>query len=188
MKRITFTFVIFLTFFLVACGAGMDNNSAESDNNNATTENERKNNNADDANSDDTSNNTSDHANESANEATKDNDADRDMRQQMEELPFTKFEIGIEYSGDIEYEAEIKLRNNQVEAELENEIEGVYMKGPEAFDIIFPIVKELNIEKDTEKSEVINSTLDAFGLDHDYVEYELEIEYDDGTKVEFEDG
>lgn len=170
MRSITFLLVACFVLFLTACKANDQNieneNEVTQTNNHAAETNEVE---------------------QEENMQQKQSDETQDMRERMDELPYTKFELEVEYDDHTEYEAEIKLKNNEVKAEIENELEGIEIKGPEAFDEIFPIVKELNFDRNTDKNEVIERSLDAFNLSDDYKEFELELTFDDGTEIEFED-
>src|SRR5699024_5568268 len=104
-------------------------------------------------------------------------------------LSFTEFEIEISYGKDKEYEAEIERHSNgDIEAELEDELNGIEIDDDlKAFNEIYPNARKLNIQKDTEKQDVIDQVLKAFDLDSNYEEFEAEFKFEDGTKISFED-
>src|SRR5699024_5077529 len=175
---------------LVACGTNDEDTSDTDDpNNNATEENDNA--------SDDATNDTDDNSDKDADQdenaspdADKEDDQASDkssMESKMEDLGYKEFELEVEYANHKEYEAEIKQDNGKVEAELEDELNNVDIEGQEAFDKIYPNMKKLDIEKDTKKSEVISQTLKAFDLKDDYEEFEVEITFNDGSKLEVED-
>lgn len=106
----------------------------------------------------------------------------------MERLAYTDFELSVEYSNHEEYEAELELeRDNRVKAEIEDELKGIEIKGPQAFDELYPLVEELTIQQDTSKEDAIQEVLKVFSLEDNYTEFELEIKFKDGTKIEFKD-
>lgn len=109
------------------------------------------------------------------------------MIKKMEQTNYNSFELEVDYPNDKEYEAEIKIRNNIVKAELEDELNGVELHGLEAFDHIFPIVEMLKVDRNTGKQEAINDVLKAFNLASNYQKLELEIVLTDGMKIEFKD-
>lgn len=179
MTKILYTFFTFLiTFTLVAC----DNNAADNESNKDQS-NETETTEENEQNNDDTMESTTD---TEKNDNVEGNDQD-DMIQLMEELDYIEFELEVEYSGDKEYEAEIELKNGSVKAELEDEINNIDIRGKEAFDEIYPLVKKMTVTQQTSKEDAIKETLEVFGLDSDYEEFELEITFNDQTKLEFQD-
>lgn len=112
-----------------------------------------------------------------------------DMKDMMSELDFDEIEVEISYGKNKEYEAEIEHHDNgDIEAEVEDEINGEDIEDDvKAFNSIFPKAKKLNISKDMEKQDVIDQVLEAFELDADYEEFEVEFTFDDGTKLSVED-
>jgi hypothetical protein len=188
MKRILLLagmFIVAIT--LAACGNTDNNDNAGDNQDSGMTNNEDQDNNAGDQ-ADDQDNNSDDQAdveNTGDNDST---DSDNDeMKQKMDDIDYDEIEVEIDYGKNKEYEAEIEQDNGVIEADLEDEINGDDLNGKEAFDKIYPNVKKLTIDKNTEKADAIKQTLDAFDLDSDYVKFELELTFKDGTKVEFED-
>lgn len=180
MKRITLLVGMFIVAItLVACG---DNNSddADKDQDTGMANNENQDNNEDENADDDQANN------DDTNADNEDDDND-EMKQKMDDLDYSEIEVEIDYGKNKEYEAEIEQDNGVIEADLEDEINGDDLNGKEAFDKIYPNVKKLTIDGDTDKADAIKQTLDAFDLDSDYQEFELELTLQDGEKIEFED-
>jgi len=111
-----------------------------------------------------------------------------DMQSKMDELDYTEFNLDVDYANQKKYEAELeKNSDNSTEAEIEDSINDVKKKGAEAFDELYPLVKQLTIVQETTKEEAINEVLKVFNLEDNYKEFELEITFTDGTKIEFED-
>lgn len=180
MKRILFLASIFiLALTLVACGGNNNDNNDTTTNQGAdVTNNENQDTNEAD---DKAGNDTND-------TATNNNNGTEDMRAKMDELNYDDFELSVKYDGDKEYEASLeKNQDGSVEADLEDEINGVHINGQEAFDEIYPNVKKLTIKQDTSKEDAIQQALDAFSLETNYKEMELEIKFKDSTKIEFKD-
>lgn len=168
MKRVlTFFTVAILTLLLAACGSDNNNmDNTDGDTNNAPEVDSNGNN----------------------NQATDDASTD-DMQGKMADLPYTDFELEVDYGADQEYEAEIEQskEKGEIKADLEDELSGKDFDGQEAFDEIFPLVEKLTISQETEKDDAIEQVLEVFDLDDDYEKFELEITFSDGTKIEFED-
>lgn len=112
-----------------------------------------------------------------------------DMQSKMDELDYTEFNLSVDYADQREYEAELeKNSDNSIEAEIDDSINNVKKKGTEAFDELYPLVKQLTIVQETTKEEeAINEILKVFNLEDNYSEFDLEITFKDGTKIEFED-
>ncbi len=113
---------------------------------------------------------------------------DEYMREKMAELNFSEIEIDVEYQGGKEYEAEIDLdRNEPILAKVEDDLNNVYLRGREAFDHIFERASKLDLTSNSTKQQVIDQVLDVFNLPNDYIKLDVEIEFDDGKKVDIED-
>ena len=113
---------------------------------------------------------------------------DEYMREKMAELNFSEIEIDVEYQGGKEFEAEIDQdRNEPILAEVEDDLNNVYLRGREAFDHIFEKAKKLDLTSNSSKQEVIDQVLNAFDLPNDYIKIEVEIDFDDGKKLNVED-
>lgn len=112
-----------------------------------------------------------------------------DMKAMMDTLNFDEIELEISYGNDKEYEIEMDHHSNgDVEAEIEDELNGEDIDDDlEAFNKLYPLVKKLDIEQGTEKDDVIKQVLDAFDLEDDYEEFEVDITFNDGTEIEYED-
>lgn len=130
---------------------------------------------------DDTSNDdTTSEDNTSKDEAAEE-DSDADAHNYID------FELDVDYGENKEYDAEYELENGNVDAEIEDDLNNVKLEGDEAFDKLEPMLKELNIEQNTSKEDAIKDTLTVFDLPDDYIKFDLEITFEDGTKVEFEE-
>lgn len=112
-----------------------------------------------------------------------------DMKMMMTQLDFYEIEIEVTYAGSKEFEIEIDhYKNGDIDAEVEDELNGVKVKDDvEAFNYIFPKLKTLNVTKEMEKQAVIDEVLQAFDLDANFEKIEVEIEFNDGVKLSFED-
>lgn len=129
-----------------------------------------------------------DSPNNTENITSENNLSSDDMLTKMEQLDYVDFELAVEYDEDQEFEVSLELDDHgEVEADIEDDLNGVNLYGQEAFATIYPLVEQLTITQDTAKDEAIKQVLAVFGLEENYREFELEITFNDGTKVEFED-
>lgn len=121
-----------------------------------------------------------------ANTAT-DQDSDQ-MKSDMDQLSFKEIEVEVSYGHDQEYEVEIEQDENEpIKAKVEDELNQNYLKGQEAFDDLYPRVKQLDLTKDSTKEETISQVLNAFELQDNYEKFEVEITFNDGSKLDIED-
>ena len=111
------------------------------------------------------------------------------MKGKMADLGYREFELEVSYGENKEYEAEIERnkKSNAIEVKIEDELNGLEVKGKEAFKLLYPRLKKLAIKRRTPKREAIRKALRAFSLPASYEKFEIEITFKDGTKLEFED-
>lgn len=177
MKRILWLAAIaMLALTLAACGSGGtgENNDTTADEGTDETTNEDQN------------NNTGEQDSSSTNDST--TNTSEDMQTKMENLDYGDFELSVEYEGDTSFDASLETnQKSDVDAELEDDQSNVDINGQEAFDQVYPNVNKLSIDAETSKEDAIQQTLDAFSLESNYEEFELEITFKDGEKIEFED-
>ncbi|MCR2821920.1 YusW family protein [Lederbergia panacisoli] len=114
---------------------------------------------------------------------------DQDAAKKMQELNFTKFDLDVEYDNDqdFEFDYEQGSQNGDYEAKMEDTINNRRLKGMEAFNTIYTQLKDLGIEANTPKDEVIREVLQRFNLSDNYHSFELEYIFKDGTKMEIKD-
>lgn len=177
-KIITLFSALLLAVFLTACGQSDDNTNGATDNNETQGDSEQ---------TEQGSNN--DESNDSETDFPEKAEHQDDMKKMMEALDFEKIEVEISYGKDKEFELEIEHHSNgDIEAEVEDELNDIDIDDDlEAFNHIYPDVKKMNIDRGMEKEEVINQVLKAFDLADDYEEFEVEITFEDGTKISYED-
>lgn len=125
--------------------------------------------------------------NEAVGEESTDTTALDEMTKKMDKLDYSDFELEVKYEDDIEYEAELEQGNNSINAEIDDELNDVNIKGEEAFNKLFPKIEQLTIEQNTEKDAAIDEVLNVFDLDTNYIKLELEVTFNDGVKLEYED-
>ncbi|MBK5442071.1 MULTISPECIES: YusW family protein [unclassified Peribacillus] len=103
-------------------------------------------------------------------------------------LPFTfkDFQLEVDYAGnDNEYEAEYDAMGVQTEASIDDQLNKHEVHSEEALEELTPILEKLTFTKDSSDDEVIQDVTKAFNLKDDYEEFDLEVNYDDGTKKEY---
>jgi len=103
------------------------------------------------------------------------------------DLPYVTFQLEVE-SDDCELEVKFKQRGGKFEAEVEMEKENgrdTELKGTKALDYLLPILKKLNLNASMSRDKIISAVQTAFGL-RDVQEFELKIEFTNGTKIKIE--
>lgn len=183
MKRFFITLISIMALSLAACSSDKKApDSNEGTSGNPTNQTEQNENTMD---SGKNSGVTDDQADTSGSQTDSTKDQ---MQADMDQLTFKEIDIEVSYGRNNEYEAEIDQDEGQpIEAKVEDEVNGVYLKGQEAFDDLYPKVKELDLTKDSTKEETINQLLKAFGLKNNYTKLEVEIKFNDGSKLDIED-
>ena len=179
MKTIRIIFAsIVLMIALSACGT---NNQGGTDNNN-TENSENTLNTTEDIQPDTMTNDEDDTFDYNR---TQDDDY---MRSKMEELNFNEISVEVIYQDGKEYEAEIDQdRNEPMEAKVEDDLNNAFLQGKDAFDHIFERAKKLEITNESSDQDVIKQVLQSFDLPKDYTEFEIEITFNDGKKLDVED-
>lgn len=178
MKKMNMVFsVTALSLMLVACGSNANDNKNTQGMANETG-----------GQNDSSVPNEGDNNTESGTEQNIKTSNQDEMQRKMDEIDYADFGLSVDYAGHQEYEAELeKNSDNSVEAEIEDSLNNVKKKGTDAFNELYPLVKQLTITQKTSKADVIQEVMNVFNLPADYQEFELEIRFKDGTKIEFED-
>lgn len=99
---------------------------------------------------------------------------------------FTQFDLSIDIDGKDAIDADYDVETKQIEAELENKLREVKLKDKEAIDELHLLFMDIRLTSETTKEEAIDRILEWFEID-DYSKFELDVEFDDGTKLDFED-
>ncbi|WP_096438375.1 YusW family protein [Alteribacter populi] len=126
--------------------------------------------------------------NQEDDDTTEDDMAEEGAGNWYQELTFKDFELDVEYNhGD--YEVEYEYNNGNPEAEIDDTRQGetISMEGQEALEELESPLTSLEITSDMNHEEVIDATIEAFDLEEDYLEFEIEVEYFDDTEAEVED-
>src|SRR5699024_740896 len=180
-KKVLLIGSLILAVFLTACGGSDDTNNM-----NNTTENTTRN--TEQTKEEVNENQTTNSEDESESSTNDETGSEEEMQAKMGELDYKEIEVEVDYGDNSEYEIKIEQNDNDtIEAQIEDDINDEYLKGTDAFDTLYQMVKELSINKDTSKEEVIEDVLTTFNIDEDYDEFELEITFNDDTQLEYED-
>lgn len=98
---------------------------------------------------------------------------------------FTDFDLDVDYANDISYEADYEINQNEVKAEIEDEINNIVQTGEEAKTTLEEYFEQLSFNEHSKDEEVAGQVIAAFRLPEDYVSVELEVRYDSGTVKEY---
>lgn len=114
---------------------------------------------------------------------------DSDAAEQIAEIPYTKFNLEVDYGPNKKYEVDYELEdeNGKYKAEIEDYINDKKLKGMEAFQALHNLLKDNELNKNMSKEDTIQHTLRIFQLDDSYSEFDLEYILKDGSKVDIED-
>lgn len=109
----------------------------------------------------------------------------------IERLPFTKFDLDIDGDDDDDdLDVEFEIRSNgSVYAKVEIEIDDrkeVELTGQAAIDYLLPIFQKLDINASMSQSQIIDRVMKAFNWARGYEEFELEVRFKDGIRIDIE--
>lgn len=127
---------------------------------------------------------------DSGNKSDDGNVQDMSAKKLMANFPFMKFDLDIDYAPDMEYDFEYQEKNadqGEYRAELNDSVRDKKLKGIEAFQTLYTLMQDVNIDENTRKEDAIQQILDTFQLDDNYTSFELEYTMKNGTTKEFED-
>ncbi|MBD7908687.1 hypothetical protein H9659_10135 [Sporosarcina sp. Sa3CUA8] len=98
---------------------------------------------------------------------------------------FNKFELEIDVDNkdaiDAEYEVE-----KEFNPEYQNKLTNIDLEGAEAMDELDKMFDAVNLQHDMSAEEARDKILKYFQIDL-YSKFKLDVDFDDGTKLEFED-
>lgn len=99
---------------------------------------------------------------------------------------FTSFDLDVDFGGNRSFEVHYENEVDGMEAEIEdNVINNENVKGNEAFERLRPIFENFTFDQTTLDDKVIAEVLEAFNLNTDYIDFELDIRFNDGTEREY---
>jgi len=123
---------------------------------------------------------------ETATEDATNTEGQDNAQQNNSSLNFTHFDLDVEYANDLSYNVEYTNNQNQITAELEDEINNVKASGNEAYNKFSSNLESLTFDENTEDQEVLNEVLSAFNLDENYTEFELDVKFENGEVKKYE--
>ena len=102
-------------------------------------------------------------------------------------LAFWEFDLEIE-SDDRELSVEFEVKNGSFNAQIEIEENGrkIELEGAAALEYLLPILEKLEINASMSKREIVDRLLAAFAWQGSLEEFELEVKFADGSKLDFE--
>ncbi len=113
-------------------------------------------------------------------------DTNQNGMQNGREIHFTSFDLDIDYADNKEFDVDYENDTDGMEAELKDTVKGnEHLQGDDAFNRIRPVFESFTFDKNSPDDEVISQVLKAFDLDDNFIEFELEIDFEDGTKKEY---
>ena len=98
---------------------------------------------------------------------------------------FDKFDLEIEVDGQDAIDAEYEVTKN-LEAKYVNKLANLNLKNEEAFAKLDEFFVKIKLTHDMSNKDIIDRIMEWFGLDT-YTKFDLEIDFDDGTKLDIED-
>lgn len=98
---------------------------------------------------------------------------------------FNKFELEIDVDNQDAIDAEYKVEKN-FEPEYQNILTNIDLEGAKAMDELDKMFIALNFQHEMSGEEAREKILEYFQIDL-YSKFKLDVEFDDGTKLEFED-
>ena len=98
---------------------------------------------------------------------------------------FTHFDLDIKYAENVSYEVDYENEASRAEATIDDEVNKSKVEGNEATNILIPIFESFTFDATTDSDAVIDEVLQKFNQPANYLEFELEIRFADGTKKEY---
>lgn len=98
---------------------------------------------------------------------------------------FSNFDLEIDVNGEDAVDAEYKVEKD-FEPEYQNEQNKIDLKGIKAMDELDKLFAATNLESNMSGEEARDKILEYYQLD-DYSKFELNVEFDDGKKLNFKD-
>ena len=103
------------------------------------------------------------------------------------EFGFRSFDLDVDTADKKDaIEASFDLDMSETEAKYKNKLTGTKLSGDKAYRELQPIFKELALTPDMTREEVIEKVSQAFGV-AEYKEFDLEIDFTDGSEQEYSD-
>ncbi|WEG17585.1 YusW family protein [Alkalihalophilus pseudofirmus] len=98
---------------------------------------------------------------------------------------FTSFDLDVEYQDNQEVDVDYESEQDGMEAKYRNDFEGIDLEGDEAMQELEAYFTQLDFDSAAADEEVIDQVMSVFNLDPSYTEFELEVDFADGTEKEY---
>lgn len=98
---------------------------------------------------------------------------------------FSAFNLEVDYVDRLSYEVEYTHIGTEINARI-NDLDQQKVIGKDAFNQLAPHFQEMSFDEDSSKDEVINEVIKILGLDPTFKEFELDVTYHDGSRIEYE--
>ncbi len=100
---------------------------------------------------------------------------------------FTSFDLSIDTPDDNDaIDVDYETGRSGTEIDYQNKMEETSLGGDEAGTALDPIFSNLEMTPEMSQEEIISKITEAFGVT-EYQDFELEVEFEDGTEVKWED-
>jgi major membrane immunogen (membrane-anchored lipoprotein) len=116
---------------------------------------------------------------------TQDKDKEGGTLQTGDGYGFNSFDLEIDVDGKDVVDAEYEIDKN-AEGEYENTLKNEKFKDEEAMNALDELFVAILLTKDTTQEEAKKKILEYYQLE-DYSKFDLEVKFDDGTILDFED-
>lgn len=105
-----------------------------------------------------------------------------------EDLEIDEYDLDADY-GDSQYEVDYDYNDGSPEAEIEDSRDGesTTMEGEEALNELENILPSMNVTADSTEGELLDESLQAFELEEDYEEIDIDVEFKNDNELETED-
>ncbi|WP_158541099.1 YusW family protein [Sporosarcina sp. BI001-red] len=98
---------------------------------------------------------------------------------------FNKFDLEIDIDNTDTIEAQYKIEK-EFKPEYQNKLTNIDLEGADAMDELSKMFQTVNLQHDMSGEEAREKILEYFQIDL-YSKFKLDVEFDDGTKLDFED-
>lgn len=117
---------------------------------------------------------------------TNTNDGTTTQNESNTTLPFSSFDLDVDYANFQSFEVEYEDDVDETEAKIKDELNNRTLRGDEAFQEMQNRFQQFTFNQNSSKEEVVNEVLKSFELDDTYEKFELEITFSDGTEKEYQ--
>jgi hypothetical protein len=113
----------------------------------------------------------------------------------LNDLTIVSFDLEVERGDDDDHDLDISFDplddDDWDDLDVEIDYEGrsdVDLEGEAALDYLLPILEDLEIDAEMSDEAIIDAVLDAFDWTLDYEDFELEVRFADGSRIDIEIG